>query len=167
MVEGGRVRVTGALALERLSGLALAALILGPQQAARANAVWPDARFGPALADTPLLSVDVTASQFDFADRVAGRDARLKISMAPGVLQLADFRAKLGEAEITGRLAMRRDGATAALSGAVAVTDLRIDQRARWLDASRAISNSHRRGRTWRRWSRAWRGPARRASGES
>ena len=127
---GGRMRVTGALAIQRVSLPTLAGLILGPPQTVRSGALWGEGRFAAGLADTPLADVQISAGQFDLAPNFIGRNAQLTLSMGPGRLQLNDLTTQIGQASLSGRMALRRDGPTASLAGLLDVKDLRVEQKA-------------------------------------
>ncbi len=139
---GGRVRVTGELGLGRFSLPAMAALVLGPPQPARAGTAWSGARFASGLADAPLVDIDIKAGEFELLDKIAGRGAEFKLGLAPGLLQIRDLAARIGAADLSGRIALRRDGANASLSGALAVKQWRLEQAAFSADAESSVEFS-------------------------
>jgi hypothetical protein len=125
---GGRLKVTGSLGLDRAALPAFAALVLGPSQAPRAPAIWSDARFPPGLGGVPPTEIALKIGQFQLTDRLQARDATLRLGLAPGYVSLDDVHARLGDGPLAGHLTLRRDGQTAALSGAVSVEGIPIDR---------------------------------------
>ncbi len=125
---GGRTRLTGTLELDRLAMAPLATLVLGPPRAARPGALWSDTRFATGLASAPLVDLSIHAGQFELFEKATGGDARLRLSLAPGVLQVTDLKTRLGGSPLEGKFALRRDGPTAALSGALRIENYRVEQ---------------------------------------
>ncbi|MCB1539881.1 MAG: hypothetical protein KDJ25_03210 [Rhodoblastus sp.] len=114
--------ISGALALNRLSAPGLAALALGPPQPAPAGALWPMLKFAPARFDPPNADVALDVGRLDLGAGLVAQDARMRLSLAPGVVSTRDLEMKLGEGRISGEAALRREGgvviAKVVLSGA-------------------------------------------------
>lgn len=131
-VEGNVTRtakgpVEGALRFDRLSLPWLAGLVLGPQQPARAGALWSDLRFPPDAAAPPLARLAMEAQALDILPGLAGARARMTAELAPGRLTLSEASADVAGARVEGRLNLRRDGAEANASGQMRVANLGLD----------------------------------------
>ncbi|MCB1546003.1 MAG: hypothetical protein KDJ30_17490, partial [Rhodoblastus sp.] len=113
--------VSGALALDHLSAPDLAALALGPPQPASAAALWPMLKFAPARFDPPNADVGLDVGRLDLGAGLVAQDARLRLSLAPGVVAAREIAMTLGEGRVSGEAALRREGgaviAKAALNG--------------------------------------------------
>lgn len=105
-------RVTGTLALDRLSAGALAALALGPPQPAPKGALWPKLKFAAPRFDLPSASVDLSVGRLDLGGPT-GQDARMRVTLSPGVVRVSDLRMKLAGGAVSGEAGLRREGEAA------------------------------------------------------
>jgi len=105
--------ISGALKLDRLSAPDLAALALGPPQPASVGALWPALRFAPARFELPIADVALDVARLDLGGDIVGRDARLRLLLAPGSLAARDLDVTLGEGRISGDVSVRRESDTA------------------------------------------------------
>ena len=125
-----RAALSGALAFDRLSLSSLTGLALGPVQPARTGSAWSDLRFGAGLADPPPARVALRIARFDLTDTLAARDGALTLAITPGAVTLDAVDARLGAGRVGGNLTLRRDGATASLSGNLKMTAIEMRQSA-------------------------------------
>lgn len=104
--------VAGALRLDRLSVASLAALTLGPAQPARPGALWPTLKFAQPRFDIPPADLDLTIDRLDLG-AAAGRDARFKLSLTPGVARASGLDMRLAGGRVGGDVTLRREGGAA------------------------------------------------------
>lgn len=114
---GSSPQVSGSLKLGRLDLPGLASLVLGPMAPAARGARWPENKLSTGLADLPSTHLELEIGQFGLGVAGVGDDARLRLSLAPGSLALEDMTFGLADGKAGGSLTIRRDGATASLSG--------------------------------------------------
>ena len=120
--------IQGSLALDRLSMATLLRSILGPEQPARAAAIWSDATFARPLAEPPKINLDLKAARLDVSDALAGSDASLRLALTPGGLAIDRLSVRLAGGRLEGSLALRREEANVALSGRLGFDRVTIDK---------------------------------------
>ena len=118
----GRTKISGALDLDRAHLPALASLLLGAPAPVRGGAVWAEGRFGPGLAELPEADLRLKAGHVTLMEGQVATQASLRLTLSPGVFTVSDFAGTLGQGRLEGRATLRRDGASAYLSGAGAVS---------------------------------------------
>ncbi len=118
----GRPKISGSLDLDRAHLPALASLLLGAPAPVRGGAVWAEGRFGPGLAELPEADLRLKAGQVTLMEGQVATQASMQLTLSPGVFTVSDFAGALGQGRLEGRVTLRRDGASAYLSGAGAVT---------------------------------------------
>lgn len=117
--------LTGALSFDNLSAPFLASLVLGPAQPASEGALWPKIRFAPSLFDPPRASIDVAAARVDLGGALA-TDAHAKLTLAPGLIGVADAEAKIGDGAVRGAIVLRREAGAAMARGDLAADNLAL-----------------------------------------
>jgi uncharacterized protein involved in outer membrane biogenesis len=126
-LQDGVKKLTGALDLDKTSAAALLELPLGPPQPAKGGTLWSNLSFGSGLPDPPPASITLRAKTFDILPGLSGEDAALQLEIAPGVFTFRDFTMKTGGGTAAGTLALRRDGATAAVAGHINLENYGFD----------------------------------------
>ncbi len=123
----GAEGMTGQLRSDRLSAPALAALVLGPPEPAKAGALWSSLSFAPVLFDPPR--VKGLAVETDDLQPYGGK-ARFDLTLAPGRLSVdhADWQAFGGS--LRGNVDLRRDAGQATLAGEAEAENLTVKNRA-------------------------------------
>lgn len=122
-----RPRLAGSLTLDRLSLAETASLAFGFEPGAR-PAQWSQRGFSPALLDAPDAALDLTVGRFELDAGRAVADARMRLNVGPGLVALDRFQGSIAGANLTGGLALRRDGAEGAATGRVGLTGLALDR---------------------------------------
>lgn len=120
--------VAGALSVDRMSLATLASLAFGPGQAVRPGALWSSVKLAPGLADPPVTDVALSIGRFALAPGWTASKAALRLKIAPGLVSLDDMDMKLDQGNLSGSLALRRNGPAAAIAGAISVDRLAIDR---------------------------------------
>ena len=120
-----RRALTGALTVDRMAFDAIAGLALGPLSrpaaaGGRPTPVWSDRPFAPGLADPPPSRIDLRIGEMSLRGLDA-RDFAGRLVLAQGVVSIEEMAARVGAAEIAGRLALRRDKGEASLSASLDV----------------------------------------------
>ncbi len=123
-----RTRISGSLQIDRLSLAGLASLALGPLPAPVAGAVWPDAIFGAGLAQAPAVSLALGIASLDLGRGWTGQEAKLHLDIGPGIVELGKLSMKLAGGMVSGTVALRRDGANAAVSGKLGIDRMPVRQ---------------------------------------
>ena len=118
----GRPKFTGALDLDRAHLPSLASLLLGAPAPARGGALWGEGRFGPGLAELPEADLLLKSAQVTILDGLVATQASLRLALSPGLVAFSDLAGAVGQGRIEGRATLRRDGASAYLAGAGAVS---------------------------------------------
>ena len=121
-------RLTGQLALERLSLSALSSIVLGAPQPAKTGAYWSDLSFAPAFADPPSTALQLNVAQFDIADGWVGQEAALRVTAAPNHIGLEDMRFSLNGGKVNAHFGLRRDKGVVSLSGDMDMDHVRVDR---------------------------------------
>ncbi|WP_158554746.1 AsmA family protein [Methylovirgula sp. 4M-Z18] len=116
-VAGNKSMLSGGLSFDTLPLSALTALALGPQPLASPNAIWPNDDFGAALLSPPESDLSLVIKTFDLGGGLVGKDAKLRLGLAPGRVDFNDLAFTLGQGAVQGHATLRRDGKAAALSG--------------------------------------------------
>jgi len=115
--QDGTKKVTGTLDLDRSSAGALFELALGAPQPVKSGFLWSHLAFNQGLPDPVPASITLRAKSFDILPGLSGENAALQFEIAPGVFTFRDFTMRTGKGTMAGTLILRRDGATAAISG--------------------------------------------------
>lgn len=119
--DGLRRTLTGALNVDRMSFDALTGLALGPRAVnAKGAPLWSDRPFAPGLADPPPATIDLRVSEMDIR-ALNARNVSARLVAAQGAVALENISARIGEADMKGRLALRRDKADASLAAVLDV----------------------------------------------
>ena len=125
--EAGAARraLTGALAVDRMTFDAIAGLALGPsvrpaQTPGRAAPAWSERPFSPGLADPPPSKIDLRVGELGLRGLDA-RDFAGRLVVSQGVVAIEDMSARIGAADVAGRVALRREKADASLSASLNV----------------------------------------------
>lgn len=120
--------ITGELSFDRGSAAALLGLALGAQQAPSPGAVWSDTRFAAPWLRPPATDVQLHFGAFDLWDGQQARGVSARLRMDPSKFELQDVSMQGIGGHVEGRIALRREGEVAALSGHLAFDDLAIDK---------------------------------------
>jgi hypothetical protein len=120
--------VQGALTADRLPIQTIAQTILGPEQPTKVGTIWSDANFGKPLSDPPQMNLDLKAARLDVSDTLAGRDASLHLSLAPGALGIDRLSMRLAGGRVDGSVTLRREEDNVAFSGRLAFDNVAIDR---------------------------------------
>ena len=112
-------RLSGQLALPRLSLAGLVAPALGPMPQAGRGAIWPAARF--AATPPPLVPFDLTlrAPVLDLWPGATAREASLRLSAEAERLTLSEISAAFAGGRIGGSLTLQREGGLVRASAAL------------------------------------------------
>ncbi len=127
---------TGALSLERLSLPALAQIALGPARLTKPGEIWSSTPFAAGMARAPLAELDLTIAELRLSDAVSVADARMSLSLSPGVVAVENVRGRLPDGTISGRATLRRDGPMASL-----LASLALDQAAFAMPAASGVAS--------------------------
>lgn len=130
----GGASITGALSLPRegrasgrlaLPSADLRGLIAGGfgQAGPTPGSIWSTARFGQ-VADLPDLDIAMEAGALTLVDGIALQNARFALRSDQDGLRIEDVAGGYGGGQITGRLALRRDGGLAQLNGRLDLSDI-------------------------------------------
>ncbi|MFZ4533827.1 MAG: AsmA-like C-terminal region-containing protein, partial [Alsobacter sp.] len=120
-LDGGTERAEGALALDRLALPGLASLALGPLQAPLPGGLWPANRFGAVPPPPFSAQVALTARQLDLGGGWSATDASAQLRWTAEAFELTDGKASFLDGRAGGRLALRRQGGLANLSGRISL----------------------------------------------
>ncbi|MFN3892250.1 MAG: AsmA family protein [Beijerinckiaceae bacterium] len=135
--QDGALRRTllGALNVDRMSFDVISALALGPSAAnARGAPLWSERAFAPGLADPPPADIELRAAEMNLRG-LQGRDFAARVVLSNGAVALENMSMRIEDADIAGRLALRRDKTDASLAAALhlkAPLDLRDQIRGDW-----------------------------------
>lgn len=121
-------QIQGALTLDRLPLGALAALALGPTQPAKAGQPWSDLKFSPTVANPPSTDVALTIGSLDLINGLAAHDASIRLKIGPTATALDDVSMRVAGGAVSGHATLRRDGATAAIAGRIALDSIALDR---------------------------------------
>ena len=119
--------LTGSLNVDRLNLGSLLSVVLGPRKAPAAGATWSSEPFDPGFSAPVRTAVTVQAKTIDLGLNVTANNASLDIGIAPDVLTLKHTKAEFAGGNITGDLAVRRNGAQAFLEGSIALDNAALD----------------------------------------
>ena len=120
----GEPRWTGALRVDHLSLPALAVAVLGPPRTTKPGEVWSSTPFAAGMAREPIADIDIATGDLRLTEAIAAADARMRLSLAPNLVQFENVEARGGEARITGRLTLRRAGGDASALGSIGIDGL-------------------------------------------
>ena len=120
--------LSGEISVDRASLSALLAIGFGPPAASKAGVRWSEAKFADAVLLPLPGEVKLRIGALDLGDAGAARNFEARLRTQPATFELADFALDAGSARLTGRAELRRDGAIAALSGAIDVENLTLDR---------------------------------------
>ncbi len=119
--ENARRALTGNLDVDSISLDALTALALGPPApATRSATLWSERAFASGLADPPPTNIALSASQMNVRG-LDGREFTARLVLANGAVALENLSLRIGQANVSGRAALRRDKADASLSASLDV----------------------------------------------
>jgi hypothetical protein len=120
--------VTGELSFDRLPLAGLLALALGPPQAAKAGALWSEAKFATAPLSPPPVAMRVTTATLDGPDGFSAQGFSATLRFDRGRLDLDDMAMKIAGGAASGHATLRRDHDSATLSGAMNAERLAISR---------------------------------------
>ncbi len=116
-----RRTLTGSLDVDRMTMDAITSLALGPRASSPKGApLWSDRPFVSGLADPPPTNVSLRARTMEIRG-LEGRNFAARLVLGNGAVALEDLSVRISDAEIAGRLALRRDKADAFLAAALDV----------------------------------------------
>jgi hypothetical protein len=120
--------LTGEISLDRASLSALLSIGFGPPAPAKPGVRWSEAKFAdPVLLPLPG-EVKLRIGALDLGDAGGAKNFESRLRMEPTRLELDDVALDAGPTRLTGRAVLRRDGPTAALSGAFDAENLGLDR---------------------------------------
>ena len=119
--------ISGELDLDHASLGALLSLVLGRPAPTRIGALWPEAKFGPALVAPPSLDVALKVGALDLGLGV-GRAMTSRLKLDHYRLALDDASLLLNGGKASGRLDLRRDKAQATATGALSLQGVALDR---------------------------------------
>lgn len=105
--------VKGALRCDRLSGPALAALVLGPPAPIKAGALWSSLSFAPVIFDPPSARMAIETADL----QPLSAKAQFDLTLGPGVLSVAQAKIEGFDGVARGGFDLRREGGQVTLSG--------------------------------------------------
>lgn len=116
VTENARRSLTGNLEIDSITIDALTALAIGPPAAsARSAALWSERAFASGIVDPPPTNISLRANQMNVRG-LDGRDFAARLVLANGAVALENLSLRIGQANVSGRAALRRDKADASLS---------------------------------------------------
>lgn len=121
-------QLEGSLWADRLSLSALTGLALGPPQPAKGGVAWSDVKFSPGLSNPPPADIAVKVATLDIGDNLIAHEAGGHLKLARGMMGLDDFSMNVAGSAVSGRATIRRDGASASLSGRISVDPIAFDR---------------------------------------
>ena len=113
--------LTGDVSFDRLRLADLAALALGPPQAAGAGKTWPEAKFAAPPLTPPAAAVGVHVGTLILAEGLAAHTFSTSLHFDRGRLDLDDVAMRVDGGAVSGHATLRRSGETATIDGALAV----------------------------------------------
>ncbi len=122
--------ISGEISLDRANAAALAALPFGPAAPAKTGARWSEAKFAPPILTPPQSDVRLRIGALDFGAGAPARNFSGRLRTGGGKFELAEMGFELAGGQVSGDVSVRRDGATAALTGKVAADAINIDRAA-------------------------------------
>lgn len=123
-VAPGQLRrgLSGALNVDRMSLDAVTALALGPPPAnVKGATLWSDRPFTSGINDPPPTSIQLRAKEMNIRG-LDGRDFAARLAMANGAVTLENLSLRIGQTNVTGQAALRRDKTDASFAAALDVT---------------------------------------------
>ena len=123
-------QIDGELSLDHASLAALLSLSLGAPQSARPGEKWSEANFSPPLIDPPPFDVRLKIGALDVIDALQAHDATARLTMDRGRFDIDEFAMSVAGGRASGRLALRRDGAVATLTGQASLDAVAVDRAA-------------------------------------
>ena len=120
--------LSGELSFDKAPLGALLAIPLGPQPAPKAGARWSDAKFSDPVLAPPPGDVKVRIGALDLGDARIARGVEAQLKFEPNRFEVTDLALDAGGARLTGNASLRRDGASAAVSGAATIENLAVDR---------------------------------------
>ena len=126
--SASRLAVGGLLQFDRLAFSSIAGLAFGPAQAPRTGALWSDQRFGLSLATPPEVAIKLAVGRLDLVDAISASKISASLGLAPGSVTLSDLSMSVAGGDASGKVVLRRDGATAAMSGNLKFADVSVDR---------------------------------------
>lgn len=121
-----RPRLFGSVAIDRLTMAGAIDAALGPAPGDAAD-LWSQRPFGMPLAQWPRTAVAVKVKSVGLRSGLEARDASFTLRADRSGLTLADFTGTLGSGTLGGFLTLRRDGASASVSGSASWGGIGID----------------------------------------
>ena len=119
--------IRGALEFDHASAGALLSLLFGRSGPVRPGEIWSQSKFGPPLLSPPAASLFLKVGVFDFGLGV-GKALSTRLEVDRDRLALEDATMALNGGGATGKLSVRRDRATATVSGSLALTGVSVDR---------------------------------------
>ncbi|HXT09142.1 MAG TPA: hypothetical protein VN715_19675 [Roseiarcus sp.] len=120
--------ITGALEFDRASLGALLSLVLGRPAPTRPDAIWPEAKFGPALLTPPSADIALKVGALDLGVAGAGHAMAGRLRLDGDRLRLDDASLLVNGGEVKGRLDLRRDKGQATATGALALQGVLVER---------------------------------------
>jgi hypothetical protein len=121
-------QISGEVSLDRATAGALFALPLGPAPAAKSGARWSDAKFGPPLLRAPPTDIALKIGALDFGEGAPARNFAARFRMGADKLDLDDMAMEVAGGRASGRLTVRRQGPTAAVTGSVGLEGVGVER---------------------------------------
>ncbi len=114
--------LTGALNVDRMSLDAVTALALGPPPPSVKGApLWSDRPFTSGLNEPPPTNIQLRANEISLRG-LDGRAFATRLALANGAVALENMSLRIGETNIAGQIALRRDKANASLAATLDIT---------------------------------------------
>ena len=121
-------QIDGQLSFDHASLAALLSLPLGVPQPAKPGVKWSEAKFASPLVDPPPLDVRLNIGALDIVDAMQAHGATARVKMDRGRFDIDEFAMELAGGRASGRVALRRDGAIATLTGQTAFDAVAVDR---------------------------------------
>ena len=121
-------QISGEISLDRASAGAFFALPLGVAPSSKAGVRWSDAKFAPALLKSPPADIGVKIGALDLSEGAPARNFAARLRLAADKLDLDDMAMDVAGGRASGRLTVRRQGPTAAVTGKIGLEGVAVER---------------------------------------
>ena len=101
---------------------------LGVAPSSKAGVRWSDAKFAPALLKSPPADIGVKIAALDLSEGAPARNFAARLRLAADKLDLDDMAMDVAGGRASGRLTVRRQGPTAAVTGKIGLEGVAVER---------------------------------------